>query len=127
MVKEIILDTNILMAISQFKLDILSEISTFVDFNYKIKILDKTLDELGKILAEQKGKNKLAAKFALLFIQRTKISKIKTEEGGVDDLLVKKAAQGSIVLTQDQELKRRIKDVGGKILTIRQKKKLVWG
>ena len=115
------------MAISQFKLDILSEISTFVDFNYKIKILDKTLDELGKILAEQKGKNKLAAKFALLFIQRTKISKIKTEEGGVDDLLVKKAAQGSIVLTQDQELKRRIKDVGGKILTIRQKKKLVWG
>jgi rRNA-processing protein FCF1 len=62
---KIILDTNFLMAISQFKIDIFEEIRRISDFKYQICILDKTIDELNNIIRTQKGKNKLAANLAL--------------------------------------------------------------
>ncbi len=123
--KTIILDTNTLMAISQFKIDLFSEASKVCDFKFEIKILDRTIDELNKIIKEQKGKHKLSAKLALDIIEKKNIRKIKTEKGNVDDLLVEFSKKGAIILTQDRELKKRIKEVGGQLMTIRQKKKLI--
>lgn len=124
--KTIILDTNILMAIGQFKIDIFSEIGKAVDFKYEVKVLDKTVEELEKIIGEQKGKYPQRAKLALEIIGKKKIRKIKTTEGNADDILVELAKKGMIVLTQDKELKERIKGVRGKVLTIRQKKLVVF-
>lgn len=123
----IIPDTNILMAIGQFKIDIFSEIERAADFNYEIKVLDKTLGELEKIKEKGKGKDKAAAKLALAIIKKKKIKKIKTKEGTVDDILVELAGEGALVATQDKELKKRIKEAGGQVMTIRQGKRLVWG
>lgn len=125
--KIIILDTNALMAINQFKIDLFSELERVCGFSYEISILDKTVDELNKIIAEQRGRYKLDAKLALDIISRKGIRKIKTGSGQVDDLLVGLAEKGKIILTQDQELKRKVKKVGGAVLTIRQKKKVVRG
>ena len=124
--KTIILDTNTLMAIGQFKIDVFSEIDKLVDFKYEVKVLDKTVDELEKIIREQKGKQMRAAKLGLEIIKRKGVGMIKAGGDNVDDILVDLAEKGAIIVTQDKELKERIKGVKEKILTIRQKKKVVY-
>ena len=126
--KTIILDTNALMAIGGFKLDVFSELERVCDFKFSVKVLDKTIEELEKIIEEQGGKHKRNAKLALEIVKKKKIGKIKTDENKnyVDDLLVELAKKGTIIVTQDKELKERVLGVGGKVMTIRQKKKVVF-
>ena len=114
---KIFLDTNALMAITEFKLDIFSELS---DFPYQLQVLSGTIDELEKIKKEQRGKYKRAAQLALSLVKAKKI-KIVNSSGNVDHLLVKKSKH-NLVLTQDIALKRRLTKP---YLTIRQKKKII--
>jgi len=124
--KKIILDTNFLLIPYQFKVDIFSEIERICDFKYELRIIDKTVDELNKIIKEQKGKHKEAARFALVLIEKRKIKKINTKEIiDVDSLLL--TQKGAIVATQDAELKRRLKKSNIKVITLRQKKYLTLG
>jgi len=117
----IILDTNFLMAVAEFKIDIFSEIERIADFKYEIYIIDKTIDELDNIIKTQKGKNKQAASLALQLIEHKDVKQIKTAEGRTDDLIVEAAGKDTIIATQDIELKKRLKD-RSRIMCIRQKK-----
>tara|TARA_Y100000310_G_C20216938_1_gene593942 strand:- start:40 stop:408 length:369 start_codon:yes stop_codon:yes gene_type:complete len=119
--KKIILDTNSLMAIAEFKIDIFSELEKACDFNYETHTLSGTIDELNKITEEQRGKYKRAAKLALTIIKTKKVKIIKSV-GNVDNKLVELSKKGNIILTQDIGLKRRLTKP---YLTIRQKKKIV--
>ena len=121
---KIILDTNFLMAIAQFRIDIFSEIDRIADFRYDIFILDKTIDELNNIIKTQKGKDKMAASLALQLINAKSIKQIKTKEGKTDDLIVENASKDTVIATQDKELKRRVKLKSAGIICIRQKKYL---
>ena len=56
--KTILLDTNFLMLSAQFNVDIFSEIERICNFNYKLYVLDKTVDELKYIVVKQKGKHR---------------------------------------------------------------------
>ena len=125
--KTIILDTNTLMSIGQFKLDVFSELKRICDFRYEIVVLEGCIRELKNIIAEQKGKHQLNAKLALdiLTKKKIKILGIGKEKEFVDDTLVNQAEKGAIIVTQDKILKERIKKVDGQVITIRQKKKLV--
>jgi len=82
--KKIILDTNSLMANTEFKIDIFNELEKACDFNYKILILSGTIDELNKIIQEQRGKYKRAAQLALTILKTKKVIKIESK-GDVDD------------------------------------------
>lgn len=124
--KKIYLDTNFLMIPAQFRVDIFEEIKKICDFQYEIYILDTTIEELKKIIENQKGKNKDASKLGLSIIE----SKIKekslnittfSKQGKVDDVLVSISNSDTIIATQDRELKRRIKEKGGKVLVLRNK------
>lgn len=119
--KKIILDTNALMAVSEFKIDIFSELEKVCDFQFKIYVLSGVVDELKRIVIEQRGKFSRGAKLALSLLMAKKVKLIK-EDGFVDDLLVKHSKKGDLVLTQDIILKRRLKKP---YLTIRQKKRIV--
>ncbi len=119
--KKIILDTNSLMAIAEFKIDLFSELETVCDFSYDLFVLSGTIKELNKIMEEQRQKYKRAAKLALGMIKVKGIKKI-VSSGYVDDLLVKHSQQGDLILTQDVELKKRLTKP---YLTIRQKKKII--
>lgn len=119
--KKIILDTNALMAITEFKLDVFSELEKVCDFRFKIYVLSGVVEELEKIKTQQRGKYKRAAKLALSLLKAKKIPAI-IERGKVDDLLVRHSRKGHLILTQDIQLKRRLKKP---YLTIRQKKKIV--
>ncbi|MBI2661893.1 hypothetical protein HYX11_00345 [Candidatus Woesearchaeota archaeon] len=120
--KQIIIDTNALIAIGEFKIDLFSELHRICDFPYAIAILLGTIEELNRIYQEANGKYKAAAKLALDIIKKKNITIIE-EEGYVDNLLVQYSQKGSIILTQDIELKKRLTKP---YLTIRQKKTIIF-
>ena len=111
----IILDTNFLVYLLEFKIDLFSELDRVTTSGYEIKILDKTVDELEKLSSKN-----IYAKIALSMLNKFEI--IKTDSGKyVDDILVDLDGPGVVVGTQDKELKDRLK---GQKLIIRQKKYL---
>ncbi len=120
---KIIIDTNFLLIPIQFRVDIFSEIERIMSLPYELFILDKTIMELNKIIAEQKGKDKEAAKLALQLI-KGKVNLIKTEKGLVDDLIVELVDKDTFVCTQDMILKKRIKAKGAKLIIMKQKQYL---
>src|SRR3989344_8929651 len=118
--KQIIIDTNMLMAVAQFKADIFSEIERICLFNYRICVIGKTIDELERIIGLQKGKHRAAAKMALSLVKAHKARKIACDEiaGSVDDIILRIADKEThIVATQDRELKRKLKEKGIQVLT----------
>ena len=116
----IILDTNFLLIPGQFKLDIFSEISRLIP-NPELFVLDKTIDELNKIIkSKQKPADKQAAKLALQLIKAKHINIIKTGQGKVDDILATKTDY--IIATQDTNLKKKLKNKKIKTIILRQKK-----
>ena len=123
--KKVFLDTNALMAISEFKLDIFTETMRVMDFKFQFYVLSGTIEELEKIVLEQRGRFKVAAKLALLLLKKRVTEgtiKVLQSEGYVDDILIEKSRSGGLVLTQDMALKRKLQKP---YLTIRQKKKVV--
>lgn len=121
MIKKIIVDTNAWMAVYEFNLDLLSALRENLDFSYKLYVLQATIDELKKIISEQRGRFKQAALLSLGLINDKKIE-IINEIGNADDLLVAYSKKDYLILTQDVELKKRLKKP---YLTIRQKKKIL--
>lgn len=121
MKQTIIIDTNAWMAITEFKLDLFAALERDGDFLYRIVVLQGIIDELEKVISEQRGRFRQAALLALGIIKAKEI-KLLPETGDVDDLLVEHSKKGDLVLTQDAALKRRLKKP---YLTIRQKKKII--
>jgi len=124
--KKILLDTNFLLIPFQFNVDIFSEIDRIMLEHYALFVLDKTVDELKKIIAgrEQKQINKRAAKLALQLIKAKDVKILQTDlDLPVDDIIA--GLKGYIVSTQDMDLKRRLKANDVKVITLRAKKKLI--
>ena len=119
--KKVILDTNAVMDMAEFKIDLFTELQRILDIPYQVCILEGTIKELEQIIQGQRMRFARAAKMGLAILKSKKI-KILPGEGKVDDILVHYSQQGALVLTQDRELKRRL---SRPFLTIRQKKMVV--
>jgi uncharacterized protein len=117
---KLILDTNFLMSVTQLNIDIFSEFEKTCNFKYELVIIDQTIDELEKIIAEGKGKDKYAAKIAIALIKAKGVKKIKGKADNVDDSIV---AEIGAVATNDKKLIERLK--GRKVVRIRAKKYLI--
>ncbi|MBI2207893.1 hypothetical protein HYU50_00190 [Candidatus Woesearchaeota archaeon] len=121
--KRILLDTNFLLIPYQFHVDIFSEIERICNFNHELYVLDKTIDELKKIIGEQKGKHKEAAKIALQLLKIKNVGIIKTSsEKYTDDIILDYAKKGCLVATQDKDLKRKLINHGIGVIVLRKKK-----
>ncbi len=120
--KTIILDTNALMAIGEFKIDIFTALGESCDFPFTIAVVPGTIDELKKIIREQQGKEQQAARLALSLLDAKKVQILPPATGTVDDLLTSLSRQGYLIVTQDRELKKRLQKP---YFTIRQKKTIV--
>lgn len=109
------------------KVDIFEEFDRICDFPFKLYILNLSVDELKKIQNEQKGKHKLAAKFALTLIDKKNIELIdEAKVNNVDDTIVYVAEKkGYFVATQDMLLKKKLKQKNIPLIFLRQKKYLV--
>jgi uncharacterized protein len=122
---KIVLDTNFLLIPAQFNVDIFSEIERICDFSHQVCILEQSLDELNKIIVQQTGKNKAAAKLALQLVKQKGLNTIRiSKKDSVDNILANLPEMEYMVATQDIELKRRLKAKNIKIITLRNKKYL---
>ncbi len=119
--KKIILDTNFLMLPFQFKVDLFKEIDRIIDEKYEIFIVDKTKEELEKLIKGGKEKERKAAKLALQLIKKFNIKIINTQGNNVDDIIIQLKDKDTIVATMDIELRKRL---GGDVIVLRQKKYL---
>ncbi len=115
--KTAILDTDFLINCVKNNIHFVEEIKKICDFKVKLCILNKTFDEL---------ENKENFKLIKEIIDKENICIIKTEKNkNVDDLILDIVNENYVVATQDQELKRKLKEKGISIITIRQKNYLV--
>ena len=121
--KRIILDTNFIIDSLKFWVDIIEGLKQIADFEYKVFILDKTLEELEKIIKEQRGKDKELAQLALKLIKIKNIETLKTESiKNADNCLIELAnSPDTIIATHDRALKAKIKEKNRPLLIIRQK------
>ena len=112
MEKNVILDTNFLVYIFKYKIDLFSELDRICNFKYKTQILTGSIEELEKVKPAELNIIKQ-------FIPRLNLlnSKIKN----VDDELVNLSKE-NIIATQDKNLKKRL---NGQVIIIRQKKYLI--
>ena len=96
-----------------------------MDEPYELYIIDKTFDELEKIITT--GKNKAAARFALKFIEKTQFNIIKTEinKNNVDKEILALDEGNIIVATQDKDLKKKLKEKRIPVIIVRQKNHLI--
>ncbi len=112
---KIALDTNMLMAIAQFHIDIWTEIEDQVG---KVEFVAprQVIEELQ--LLEKQKKTALAARIALQQAnEKAKIVQVKANSA--DAALKKLAKQGALIATNDRALRKHIK---GKCLVLRQKR-----
>lgn len=114
--KTIILDTDFILTSVKYKINIEEQLRSLCDFNFNISYLDKSLDEL---------KNKPNEKLAKTMISNFNIIKTSRNKP-VDELIIKISNNNTIVATQDKELKEKLKKGKIAVITIRQKKYLVF-
>jgi len=111
---KILLDTNFLMAVTQFKIDIFKELR-----GHELYTIQPVIKELNKH-AKRKGIKGLSAKISLELIKKKNI-KILRVLGNADNMLVKYSIKYAVA-TQDIALRKRLK---GTKMYIRQRKYIV--
>ncbi len=107
----VILDTNALLMQFEFKIDLEDELRRLLGV-FEILIPSSVLDELKKI----KDKN---VKSALDLASRYKT--IETEKKGDKSIIFLAEKFKAVVVTNDRELRMRLKEVGIKVIYLRQK------
>ncbi len=118
---KIVLDTNALMVPVQLGVDIFSDLTT-LDFDEFI-VPSGVVRELERLASSGKGADQNAARVAISLLDRCKI--VETT-GNVDDAILALAARiGAAVLTNDAELKTRLRDTGVSVVYVRQRSYLV--
>ena len=121
--QKIIIDTNFLLVPLQFRVDIFGEIERICNFNYKIYIFDRTIDELKGIIHLQASKHKKAAQFALKLIKLKNMGILKSKQKNVDSAILH-CQSDVVVATLDIQLKKKLLKKGNPVIILRQKKYL---
>ncbi len=121
--RPVILDTNFLLVPFQFKINIMKEIEYLLEISHKFVISSRTITEL-KNIGKGKGKDGVAARLALKLIDNNPIEVV---ENGlhVDHWILEYAKENdAIVCTNDAPLRRKLKRLGIKIVSMKSKSSL---
>ena len=120
--KIVILDSSAILMLFEFSIDLEDELTHLLG-KYKIILPRPIVEELKYLSNSGNGKKRQNAKAALELIKRYQIV---DAEGSGDDSIINLAKKiNGIVVTNDRELRGRIKDLSLKVIYLRGKKKLV--
>lgn len=120
--KKIFLDTNFLIDMARFKID-LDEVNFLVG-PHKFVILSSVLGELRKISQAKKSESRYAA-FALSFAKKFAVEKSTNVNADLD--LRARADENNLVATNDSGLRKILKVKGIKTIYLRSRKHLEIG
>ena len=120
--KTVILDSSAVMMLFEFSIDLEDELTRLLG-KFHIVVPRPIFEEL-KLLSEKgKGKKKLVAKPSLELIKKYEIV---NAEGNGDDAVLKLAKKfNGIVITNDRELRKRVKESSLQTIYLRGKSRLV--
>jgi len=118
----VILDSSAVMMLFEFSIDLEDELTRLLG-KFHIVVPRPIFEEL-KLLSEKgKGKKKLIAKPSLELIKKYEIV---NAEGNGDDAVLKLAKKfNGIVITNDRELRKRVKESSLQTIYLRGKSRLV--
>ena len=120
--KRVILDSSAILMLFEFSIDLEDELTRLLG-KFKIILPRPIVDELKFLSESNDGKKRQKAKAALKLIKRYEII---NEDGTGDDSILNLATKiNGVVVTNDHELRRRIKDKSLKVIFLRGKSKLV--
>jgi rRNA-processing protein FCF1 len=124
--KKVIIDTNFLLIPGQFKVDIFSEIERVMQEPHEVYIVEKTMEELQRIVMAAGRDDKFAAKLAQVLVTQKGLKRLASSKGlkTADDDIVDISDENTYVATQDAILRKRVKAKGAKTIGLRQKKYL---
>jgi hypothetical protein len=120
--KKLILDTNFLISLCKFKVD-LEEIDEVVEEPHQLFTLDLVVAELEKI-SEPISRDSRYAKIALDLIKIKKIKILTSNKTNTDNAIKSLSDKGTIVATNDIELRKKLKKLEIKTIYLRAKKHL---
>lgn len=123
-VTPVFLDTNAVFSIFEFSLDVESELSGLLG-SFTIYIPLAVVHEIEIILENGKGKQKFLAKPSLQFIKRYSIWDHPKYDTADDALLYEAEKNGAVVVTNDGELRNRLKERKIPRIFLRGKQRLV--
>ena len=120
--KIIILDSSAILMLFEFSINLEDELIRLIGKN-KIVIPKQIIEELKILSAIGNGKKRKIAKPALDLVKKYEI--INSEGKGDDSVLFLAKKFKGIVVTNDRELKNRLKKIGLHSIFLRGKQKLV--
>jgi len=119
---KIVLDTNMLMAIGELKIDVFEGIEKEIG-KTKFFVPEEVLNELEKLKEKNKTKKKNINIAKQLIEKKCEI--IKGEKKTADEKMMQLAEEKFIIATNDKKLRTAIRKKGYKTAFIRQKKIIV--
>lgn len=119
---KLILDTNFVFIPFTYKVDIITQIEHIIPAKVTFVVMQKTMDELEK-LCNLRVSN---AKGAFAFCQKYCTILTHADAKTADDAIVTycQTHSDTIVATQDLQLKKRLQEIGIRIVVLRQKSHL---
>ena len=121
--KTVILDSSAVLTLFEFSIDLEKELTKLLG-NYHIVIPKPIVRELEFLSENEKGEKRMKAKASLKLIKKYNV--INVDETGGDDSILDLAKKiNGIVVTNDRELRNRLKKLSLSVIFLRAKKKLV--
>lgn len=119
--KTVALDSNMLISAVKFKVDVFEELRRNFG-RVKFVVPKQVAEELKKIAAESRKNEKIVGVVKSIMEKNG----VEIEEVGAEDAdsALLKMAESAYIASNDKELRKRIKNVGGKIIYLRKKKTL---
>lgn len=121
----IIFDTNFVVGIAMFRVDVFAEIQRIYGEKYELFVPNAVLRELEKLINEGLLTERRSAKLGIALLRSKNVKIIGERSANVDDLLLKLGNRDTVIATQDKELKNNLKEKKARVLVIRQKKYLI--
>lgn len=129
---KIILDTNFLFIPGDAGVDIFTEIQRIISEPYELCVMNSTIKELeSTIFNTSKQKQGLNAKLGLILVKQKNLKTLKGSSNHYADSSIidyaRENPEKTIIATQDKDLKKELKKIPVRIITLRQKKYLEMG
>ena len=119
---KVVIDTNMLLYIEKFNIDIFEEIKKLLGAT-EFFITKQVEFELS--LKEKENLNlEKSSKIAKKIMEKNNVKIMRIEGENADKSLENASKKGFIVVTGDKELRKNIKGFGGKVIYLRKKKLL---
>jgi len=123
---KVIFDSNFLFVPSQFQLDIFEELTNLLNQRFDPILLSPTQKELQKLAEEGSPKTRKQASLALKLAEKCRIVHVEKGLKEIhDDVIVRVAAKWKCpVATNDQELRKKLRNLGVPVIFLRQRHRL---